>query len=1054
MPLTAEYQPHGRAAAHALATCLASWRAGDPLAPATVVVPRSWVGISLRRLLASGEIDGHAGIANVAFPTLAMLAADIAAPHLAARGTRPLTPVVLGAAVRSALRAQQGVFSEVSTHPSTERAVAEVWRDLHNASPEVLAALAAMGRRQHDAVHLVGSISELLSGYHDVHDILRIATHVLSSTSGDGPPSTINPSVPIAVYVPTDLSSSHAEFLRALGGCATVHLIVGIYGDPEADSHAHRQLSTVLADPDAPLPPRISEVSATKVIAAPDQDTEVRLVLREIAARTDAGTRLERMAVAFTSPSPYARMVTDACEAAHIPVIAPTTRTLGQMVAGRCILDAFAVLDNDWSPTTLQHLVETAPASRRGVDISAGLIARLGAEAGVVCSFDSWIEKLGRHSWRLGKRLEDEPDSSSLTEQIHGVSALTSYLRDLYGVLEPESLPSTWAGWVGWLRSLHSWLIGGADDHDDWPSDQREASRVFEGLLNELADLDQLDPSPDANRFRRAVSQVLERPAPQTARIGHGLVVGPLSTVVGLDLDVLYVVGANDGLLPSRPSSNAVLPDDEREHVAPDLPMAGQSRIQQRQTWLAALAATPERVVSFALHDGRTGRELRPARWALDSLAHLVPDQTKGSMLFSRDLAGLHPTDTFEKVPSASYASYNASSFASAADLDLHLLTRAATSHTPPADHWLTTILPALTPGWQMRLSRALGRYDEFEGRVRLDARPSRIGDRQMSATRIETYAKCPRRYLLTHELGIRVHEAPADLVEIDARDRGTIIHAVLERFFAEQCELPAGDRRRPHIGWNTTDHARLDDIIDETFADFHDRGLTGNEVLWQATAATLRRDLHHALVSDDRYRADYGATPEAVELSFGDDHHVQVEVELADGRVARFHGKVDRVDRTRDGRTIVFDYKTGSNSPYEKLAEDPLKRGQLMQLPLYARAAQQLTRDSAVTAGYWFTSQRGPNERRSIAVDQATQERFESLLDTLIVSIERGDFPARPIDSGAPGSSKPSMCDYCDVKPACQTERVATWERLRQTEELGDLVAAIDTAWTGDDSQ
>ncbi|HLX88982.1 MAG TPA: hypothetical protein VKR22_11075, partial [Acidimicrobiales bacterium] len=67
MTVEVTWVEYGRPAAAALAGTLARAKAGDPLAPVCVVVPSNHVGVSTRRLLASGTAGpvcpGSSGIA-------------------------------------------------------------------------------------------------------------------------------------------------------------------------------------------------------------------------------------------------------------------------------------------------------------------------------------------------------------------------------------------------------------------------------------------------------------------------------------------------------------------------------------------------------------------------------------------------------------------------------------------------------------------------------------------------------------------------------------------------------------------------------------------------------------------------------------------------------------------------------------------------------------------------------------------------------------------------------------------------------------------------------
>ncbi len=1077
MALTTQLVAHGRPAAVALADQLTARRGNDPLAPATVVVPRSWVGLSLRRLLAMGTLgNGNGnerapapGLANVSFLTLPRVAADLAVPALARRpGAVALHEVELLAAVRAALRAKPGVLAAVADQPATEAAVADAWRDLHGVADESLARLARLGPRQRDLVALMHAVSGLLGPRYDATDTVRAAVEVLASTPGS---VTLPFEGPLLVHLPPRLTAPQEALVVALGAHADVHVLLGLTGDPSLDEPT-AELATRLAGDTThvmaqPVPPPL----ATHVRVAPTADVEVLVTLRDVLTRVEAGTRLDRIGLAYVSASPYAGLLVDACTQAGLPVVAPPTRRLAQTATGRALLDALAVLDDDWSSASLQHLAAATPAVRHGTSITPGLIAHVNREVRAIGGREAWRKGLRSRIARLDAKLADHehespgeaPDAveqAQLRARREECAALASYLDGLADHLSPPPQPASWRDFARWARALGRFLLGAPDAHEDWPSDERQAFTTWEAHLDRLQSLDAIEPHPELPQFRRALDGLLDEPAPHTARFGEGLLIGPLHTMVGLDLDVIYVLGATDRALESSPRDDALLPDRDRRRAGGDVPLLAAEAGDRHRMWLHALAAAPTRIVSYPQVDARGGSELRPGRWLLDALTHLCHDQTDGRMLFSRDVDDLAPNDSFERVPSQYAAVASRAIAMSRDDLLLGVLTRAAAA-TPSdpaqalASHWLSTASPQLSNGWEMRLARLRGTYNRFEGRVRVPGRTAPGTERPMSATRLERYAACPRRYLIEFELGIRVEEEPTADLEPDARTIGNMVHKVLEGFLRAQCDLRQDQHQQPGRPWNPDDHARLDQIADRVFAEASEQGLTGDPLLWQARAAAIRRDLHAFLRADDKMRAEHGATPHSVEAAFGDTPDNTLAVPTASGGEARFHGRVDRVDLTANGGAIVVDYKTGKADAYTALRGDPVVRGQRLQPVLYGLATHLATGvpTDAISSGYWFVNADASFTRESITLDEQTLARFDTVVAELLAGIERGDFPARPIEPVKWRAkdekfvpARESMCKYCDVEPACSELRERTWAGVSLAPELSTLVQTLDT--------
>ena len=161
--------PYGRAAADLLAAQVGAAKAGDPLAPVTVIVPATYAGISARRQLAV------AGVAGVTFLTLARLAERLGGPVLAGSGRRPVSPALVTAAVRRVL-AERPACSPVAGHPATEEALAAAHAELRGVSGPALDRLARSGRRASDVVTIHRAVERLLApAWHDEHDLIAAA---------------------------------------------------------------------------------------------------------------------------------------------------------------------------------------------------------------------------------------------------------------------------------------------------------------------------------------------------------------------------------------------------------------------------------------------------------------------------------------------------------------------------------------------------------------------------------------------------------------------------------------------------------------------------------------------------------------------------------------------------------------------------------------------------------------------------------------------------------------------------------------------------------------
>lgn len=329
------------------------------------------------------------------------------------------------------------------------------------------------------------------------------------------------------------------------------------------------------------------------------------------------------------------------------------------------------------------------------------------------------------------------------------------------------------------------------------------------------------------------------------------------------------------------------------------------------------------------------------------------------------------------------------------------------------------------------RWSRALTPYDgvmtSAEGAALAAARSQFRNGTPVSPSRLETYATCPYRYFLRYSLGIEPLDEPEAIERIDALERGSLIHAILERFLVTvgRDDPPSAARRDSHLDLLLT-------IAHEEEADRERRGVTGRPLVW----AMDRRQIDEDLVRwYDREVADGGdMRPGAFEVAFGPvrygagtgDTTISSDAPLvlrAGDRDVLLQGRIDRIDWD-EGRTRfrVIDYKTGKARG--KAAFD---KGMSLQLPIYLRAAAELLEidPDAGEAQYFYVSSRGGFRRKPISGGELAQRsaEFEQVLGTIADGVDAGMFVANP------GKGK-FNCTWCDYKDVCDARIDAIAQR------------------------
>ena len=223
-----------------------------------------------------------------------------------------------------------------------------------------------------------------------------------------------------------------------------------------------------------------------------------------------------------------------------------------------------------------------------------------------------------------------------------------------------------------------------------------------------------------------------------------------------------------------------------------------------------------------------------------------------------------------------------------------------------------------------------------------------RLNGRQVSASEIETLGVCPYRHFLTVGLRLRKCEEPERAYAITALDKGSIMHAVLERLFAElkqRNQLPLTEEELPKV------KARAATLVNEEFQAFTDAGGVVHPALVNAERDLMRADLDELL--EHEVEEQSGFVPDQFEAKFD-----TLLFEFAPGRSLNFHGVMDRLDvGTRPKRVRVIDYKTGK---YDWKDDDQFKGGRKVQLAIYIlAAAAAYPKHEVVESRYYYSTTR-----------------------------------------------------------------------------------------------
>ena len=1041
----------GLSPVEALADLIVTVQDGDVLAPVDVIVPSGLAGVTLRRAAA-----GPRGLANVRFSSMPQLAERLCARHLALRSgplRRPLAPGDRSKAVQQALTSATDtgkLLAAARRHRSTAGLLEAVFAELEGAQLDGAAAPAGLSGRGLEVQELYrlyrGQVADLLTPT----ELLDLAAQSLAATDA--------PDTHVVLMAVGALTAAEKRLLAALGAARRLSAVLPTSNTPDTADWLCQQFDRAEAV-GAAEPPAIAQL-----VVAPDAEEEVRIVVRTTLDHlASSSCRPERIGIAYTSATPYARLLTEQLTVAKIPHHVPSQRSLAQTVAGRTVLVLLSLHGRGFPrPDVLRWMAEGPVLDVRGHRVPAARWDRLSREAGVSRGLDTWRLRLTRYAedqnqraanlsgeapdleerrTRFQGRASDGLDLLAEVEQLHAAAAAVLAARTWPAVSEQLLVLLQRA--LGSRRRVDGWSVRAAQElapSDDVarelaPSVGLEQS-AYDDVATLLQSLAEMDVPVNATAVVDAVTDGLTASVPSGTTLGRGVLMGTVRSFAGADLDLLLVVGATEDALPSRQRESTVLRDADRMLLSPALATVASRRVDERERWSSALASAMAVHLSYPRADTRSQRRQFASPWFLEQVQRLDTRVDAKPISAAQVDQGEVQAPWFTSCPSFDAWLRHATTFVSSHELDVAWSLHGRVDELAATD-------PRLTRGLEAARARGRGDFDCWSGHT--GALPERVRsqvDAHLSASALQTWASCPTSHLYGAVLGIRDLEDRAGEDTIDARDKGLLVHGVLEALVADRLGTLLTPGIEPDTAWSAADLVHATALLEADAAALTERGLTGREVLWTAQLARLRRALVRVLATDSSLRRERRSWPIAVEAPFGRKEAAPLLVDLPTQGSVAFAGYIDRIDATEAGALVVVDYKTGGGYGYDAIPKhtkpdpkaDLVDAGRKFQLLLYGLAARQLQGlpEAEVAAWFWFVEQ-GDLQRGGL-VDPAQELRLTNVLDVVVGGIRDGVYPANP-GKEKWQRNRPTWenCSYCPFDLVCPTTRVEQWTAQRQ---------------------
>jgi RecB family exonuclease len=806
-----------------------------------------------------------------------------------------------------------------------------------------------------------------------------------------------------------------------------------------------RRLDAAPDDPIATVAARLFDVdnAATPIetdrvalVSAPDTVREVWEAARACQRWARDGIAFHEMAVAYRNRDPYRALIDEIFREAGVDAYIHDGRPLAEHPRGRRLVALLELAASaEFSrQQVMEFIAETDLPHATRDDASYGRINpalwdAYTREAGVVAGIEQWRERLTRIA---GER-KTQATAEGQEWKAHAaqrIEEMLAFIEDFHAALVSRSEEATWEEHLVYLRGL--------------------AERYADGLapiLDALQDLRGLEAVAPRVRFEdfcravrddlesRDVSAVLGEPERLFGRQGAAVI--DATSLRHLRFRAVCLVGVAERAWPPPLRPDPLLLEHERAALNAAIAGRAGNGGASAHAGVIPLRTTPDRdaatfrlglqaarehvAVSFARADaGSTGKHVasyffRAVAEALGGRALSMADLDETSGLVRRVGAGRLACDDLADAVTAD-------------EYDRGLVRDEIMGAGMAASSALAMQSPSFGRAIVARQQRWARAYGAWDGVMMADEAIARAGalqfgrERPVSPSRLEMYAECPYRYFLRYAMRIDPVEEPEALDRISAMDRGSLIHAILEKFLTKigRDDPPRAEARERHL-------AALIEVAQQEGAERARRGLTGRPLLWRIDERTIHHDLIRWYDKEVESAMESPLLPGAFEVGFGGaragygEHESPLSTDeplmlKAAGRELRLQGRIDRVDWD-DAKTRfrVIDYKTGS-----KREKATFAGGRSMQLPVYLHAAAGLLSMPA-TAGeaqYFYVSAKGEFSRvgRNGWELRDHAEEFDRILATIAGGIDSGYFAPNP------GKDK-EHCRFCDYKDVCDRD-------------------------------
>ncbi len=671
-----------------------------------------------------------------------------------------------------------------------------------------------------------------------------------------------------------------------------------------------------------------------RIISTVNRRAEVEVVARELRnLARDEGFSWNEMAVMTRDLTGYHELITQVFTSYEIPYFLDHKRSVLHHPLIELIQSIPEVAESHWAYEPLFRCLKTDffPLQRDAIDCLENYVLEHGIQGEGWNRNIAWRYhrqwSLGQNEAQLATEIRFQAQLNSTRETIYTLMApfvqrvrptskadsltVREVTKTLYTFLERLDAPATLKKWS--LMAQERGDLSEAKLHEQiWEAVMLVMDEMVAGLGDECLELAD---------YALILSSGIE--AIELGLIPPGLdqvLVGSLDRSRNPEVRVLFLLGANEGVLPARPASDGVLDEEERKQLelaGVALAPKGKAQTYEEQFFIytALTRATEKLVVSYPLTDEEgKGLVVSPIVARLKNLFPTLMERFQGNQ---------------EDINRISHAASALQGYAEQLSTlrqgdPLEPLWRAT-------EQWLTQ--DPIHQNQVKQLQASLLTQNQ-EDRIQRPQARRLYGKRlKASVSRLEQFARCPFGHYARYGLKLRERST----YQLSSPDMGEFFHTLLHDF--------AIQLQKRGLDWGKLTKAESWALVSELsdqLAPSLQHEILLSSARYRYLTHKLKRTVHHAVRVLGEHARQGIFIPIQLEVRFGPTETLPgVDIQLTEGDSLLLCGQIDRVDAAfLDGKVYlrILDYKSRELS----LALDSIYHGLNLQLLTYLDVALQ----------------------------------------------------------------------------------------------------------------